>query len=546
MTNKDRSVARSSMLMASGTIISRVLGFARTILLAAAIGVTTDAADAFGVANQLPNNVYAIIVTGLLNAVLIPQLVKARSNKDGGKGYVDRLLTLILSVFLVVTLAATIASPWLVSLYTSGWNENQLALATAFAYWCLPQLFFYGLYSLLGEVLNSRSVFGPYMWAPVLNNIVSMIGLVAFVVLFGLDPTGTLAIDEWTASQIAVLSGTATLGVASQAIILLWAWKRADIKFSLNFKFRGFGLRPALKAASWSLGMVVVTQIGGVVQTIVASQAISARAENAAVASVAVAAVAWLIFMVPHSVVTVSVATAYFTKMAQHAHENKMDLFKKDFSAGLRAISVFAVFFSVAMIVLAYPMSRVFIGEFDATISLGNVLIAFMIGLLPFSFVYMMQRAFYALENTRTPFIFTVIQISIYVAGAIVISNTVEAKWLVVALSLLTSSTVTLQAIIAFTMLTKRIGSLNDHKIASALSQFVLAGVIAGAMGYGAIEIIGGIKPGSFAVASVLSSSLTIAGVGFLMFAIYTIALRLLRVPEIDTALAGFKGILRR
>ena len=133
------------MLMASGTIISRVLGFARTVLLAAAIGVTTDAADAFGVANQLPNNVYAIIVTGLLNAVLIPQLVKARSNTDGGKGYVDRLLTLILSVFLVVTLAATIASPWLVSLYTSGWTPEQLALATAFAYWCLPQLFFYGL-----------------------------------------------------------------------------------------------------------------------------------------------------------------------------------------------------------------------------------------------------------------------------------------------------------------------------------------------------------------------------------------------------------------
>ena len=540
------SVARSSMLMASGTILSRVLGFARTILLAAAIGVTTDAADAFGVANQLPNNVYAIIVTGLLNAVLIPQLVKARSNKDGGKGYIDRLLTLILSVFLVVTLAATIASPWLVSLYTSGWNQNQLALATAFAYWCLPQLFFYGLYSLLGEVLNSRSVFGPYMWAPVLNNLVSMVGLIAFVVLFGFDPTGQLAITSWSESQIALLSGGATLGVAAQAIILLWAWKRADIKFSLNFKWRGFGLRPALKAATWSLGMVVVTQIGGVVQTVVASQAISARAENAAVASVAVAGVAWLIFMVPHSVVTVSVATAYFTKMAQHAHENRMDLFKKDFSAGLRAISVFAVFFSVAMIVLAYPMSRVFIGEFNATISLGNVLIAFMIGLLPFSFVYMMQRAFYALEDTRTPFMFTTIQIAIYIVGAIVISNTVEARWLVVALSLLTSCTVTLQAIIAFTLLTRRVGSLGDHKIATALSQFILAGVIAGAVGYGGIEIIGGIKPDAFAVDSVLSSSLTIALIGFVMFAIYTVALRLLRVSEIDTALAGLKGILRR
>ncbi|MFM1984650.1 MAG: hypothetical protein RL723_1085 [Actinomycetota bacterium] len=540
------SVARSSMLMASGTILSRVLGFVRTILLAAAIGVTTDAADAFGVANQLPNNVYAIIVTGLLNAVLIPQLVKARSNKDGGKGYVDRLLTLILSVFFVVTLAVTIAAPALVSLYTSGWNAQQLALATAFAYWCLPQLFFYGLYSLFGEVLNSRSVFGPYMWAPVLNNIVSTIGLVAFIVLFGLDPTGERSIENWTGNQIALLSGGATLGVAAQAFILLFAWKRADIKFSLNFKWRGFGLRPALKAATWSLGMVVVTQIGGVVQTIVASSAVSSRGTNSAVASVAVAAVAWLIFMVPHSVVTVSVATAYFTKMAQHAHDGRMDLFRKDFSAGLRAISVFAVFFSVAMMVLAYPMSRVFIGDFDSTISLGNVLIALMVGLVPFSFVYMMQRAFYALEDTRTPFIFTTIQIVIYIIGAFVIARSVPAEWLVVALSLLTSTSVTIQAIIAYTLLVKRVGPLGDHRIATALAQFILSGIIAGALGYGGIEIMGGVKPESFAVDSVLSSSLTIALIGFVMFGAYTVALRLLRVPEIDTALAGLKGILRR
>jgi putative peptidoglycan lipid II flippase len=540
------SVARSSMLMASGTIISRVLGFARTVLLAATIGVTTDAADAFGVANQLPNNVYAIIVTGLLNAVLIPQLVKARSSKDGGKGYVDRLLTLIITVFFVVTLAVTLAAPALVSLYTSGWNEQQLALATAFAYWCLPQLFFYGLYSLLGEVLNSRSIFGPYMWAPVLNNIVATVGLVAFIVLFGLDPTGTRAIESWSAEQIALLSGGATLGVAAQAFILLFAWKKANIKFSFNFKWRGFGLRPALKAATWSLGMVVVTQIGGVVQTIVASGAISARDTNPAVASVAVMAVAWLVFMVPHSVVTVSVATAYFTSMAKHANENRMDLFRQDFSAGLRAISVFAVFFSVGMIILAYPMSRVFIGEFSATLSLGNVLIALLVGLLPFSFVYMMQRAFYALEDTRTPFMFTLVQIVIYIIGATVIAQTVPAQWLVVALSLLTSTTVTIQAIIAYTLLVKRVGPLGDHRIATALAQFIFAGAIAGAAGYGMIELLGGISAGSFVLQSVWSSTLTIGLVGFVMFTLYLVTLRLLKVSEVDSALAGLKGILRR
>jgi putative peptidoglycan lipid II flippase len=237
--------------MASGTIVSRILGFARAVLLAAAIGVTTDAADAFGVANQLPNSVYAIIVGGVLNAVLVPQLVRARALADGGKGYIDRFVTLAITVFFAVSVLFTIAAPVLVRLYTSGWTEEQLALATAFAYWCLPQLFFYGLYSIFGEVLNSRSAFGPFMWAPVLNNVVSIAGLLAFIVIFGADPTGERSVELWGADRIALLAGSATLGVAAQAVILLFSWKRIGLSLSLNFRWRGFGLRPAMKAASW-------------------------------------------------------------------------------------------------------------------------------------------------------------------------------------------------------------------------------------------------------------------------------------------------------
>ncbi len=227
-------VARSSIIMASGTIASRILGFIRTVVLALTIGVTTDAADAFGVANQLPNNVYAIIAGGVLSAVLVPQIVKARSHKDDGLGYIDRLLTLAITVFAVVTVAATLAAPFLVSIYTTGWSPAQLALATAFAYWCLPQLFFYGLYSMLGEVLNARSAFGPYMWAPVLNNLVGLIGLIAFLVVFGADPTGVRTVEQWGASQIALLSGSATLGVMAQALILFLAWRKIGIRFPLT------------------------------------------------------------------------------------------------------------------------------------------------------------------------------------------------------------------------------------------------------------------------------------------------------------------------
>ena len=540
------SVAKSSMLMASGTIISRVLGFARAVITAAAIGVTTNAADAFGVANQLPNNVYAIIVGGVLNAVLVPQIVKARSHQDGGKGYIDRLLTFILTIFFAVSVISTVAAPFLVALYTKDWTGPQLALATAFAYWCLPQLFFYGLYSLLGEVLNARSAFGPFMWAPVLNNIVGLLGLVAFIVIFGADPTGAHAVETWSPDKIALLAGSATVGVASQALILLFAWKRIGLKLNLNFKWRGFGLGPALKAASWSLGMVVVTQIGGLVQTIVASGTLVSRETNSAIAGVAAAGIAWLIFMLPHSVATVSIATAYFTKMAQHVHEGKMESFKKDFIDGIRAILVISVFATAALIVMAYPISRVFAGEFPALVALGNVIIAMMLGLIPFSFVFMMQRAFFALEDTRSPFMFTVVQIGLHITGAIALSIYAPAEWLVVGLALLTSGTVAIQATVAYLFLIKRIGSLSGHGFRLASLKFVLSGAVSGIAGFGMVEALGGIRAGSFVVDKVLTSGLSMALIGFVMFAVYVVALKISRSTEINAVLSGLKGIVRR
>lgn len=540
------SIAKSSMLMASGTIISRVLGFVRAVVLAAAIGVTTNAADAFGVANQLPNNVYAIIVGGVLNAVLVPQIVRARSHADGGKGYIDRLLTFILTIFFVVSVISTIAAPFLVDIYTKDWTGPELALATAFAYWCLPQLFFYGLYSLLGEVLNARSAFGPFMWAPVLNNVVSLAGLIAFIWLFGADPTGANAAATWTPDKVALLAGSATVGVAAQALILLFAWKRIGLKFNLNFKWRGFGLRPALQAASWSLGMVVVTQIGGLVQTIVASGTLVSRETNTGVAGVAAAGIAWLIFMLPHSVATVSIATAYFTKMAQHVHDGKIESFKKDFVTGIRAILVISVFATVALIVLAYPIARVFAGELPALVALGNVIIAMMLGLIPFSFVFMMQRAFFALEDTKSPFWFTVIQIALFITGAIAISAFAPTAWLVVGLALLTSGTVAIQATVAYLFLVRRIGSLGGFGFRSATIKFVLSGAVAGIAGYGMIQALGGIRAGSFVVDKVVSSGLSATIVGFVMFAVYVAALKISRSAEIDSVLASVKGILRR
>ncbi len=529
----EQSVARSSVIMASGTIVSRILGFVRAVLIAAAIGVTTDAADAFGVANQLPNNVYAIIVGGVLNAVLVPQLVRARGQADGGKGYVDRFVTLAITVFFIVTVAFTMAAPLLVQLYTSGWDKDQLALATAFAYWCLPQLFFYGLYSILGEVLNSRSEFGPFMWAPVLNNVVSIAGLVAFILIFGSDPGGERAVSLWGADQVSLLAGSATLGVAAQALILFASWKKIGLSLNLNFKFRGFGLRPALKAASWSLAMVLVTQIGGLVQTAVASTAVAGRNEGLAVASVAAAAIAWLIFMLPHSVVTVSIATAYFTRMSQHAANDKLDEFVKDLTTGLRVIALVSVISTATLMMLAYSIARVFVGEYPATLALGNVIVALMVGLVPFSVVYMIQRAFFALEDTKSPFIFTTIQIAIHITGSLTLGALVEKQWLVVSISILTACSILVQGLVGYLMLRKRIGGMGEASFMRSLAGFVLAAIPAVSVGYGLMVWLGGIAYGSFTVLNVFSAVITSALVGGAMLLCYLATLWIFKVPEL-------------
>lgn len=542
MNDENPSVARSSMIMASGTIVSRILGFARAVLLAAAIGVTTDAADAFGVANQLPNNVYAIIVGGVLNAVLVPQLVRARAMADGGKGYIDRFVTLAITVFFVVSLVFTILAPVLVRLYTSGWTEEQLALATAFAYWCLPQLFFYGIYSVFGEVLNSRSYFGPFMWAPVLNNVVSLLGLVAFIMLFGADPTGARAVSDWGGDRISLLAGSATLGVAAQALILLVSWKKIGLSLKLNFRWRGFGLGPALRAASWSLAMVLVTQIGGLVQTAVASTAAAARTETNAVASVAAAAIAWLIFMLPHSVVTVSISTAYFTRMATHASVSNIEDFKRDLTTGLRVIGLVSVLSTAVLIVLSYPVARVFVGEYPGTVALGNVIAAFMIGLVPFSFVFMMQKAFFALEDTRTPFIFTSIQIAIHVTGSLTLGLLAPKQWLVVLIALLTAFSVTIQGLIAYQLLKRRIGGLAGYGVGVSLAKNFVAVIPAAAAGVAILWSLGGIAEGSFALERVVNSVLSSVLVAGGMLISYVLFLWLLRAGELRDLIGQLRG----
>jgi putative peptidoglycan lipid II flippase len=535
-------VGRASALLASGTMVSRVLGFISAAVLARTLGTQNPGANTFTLANQLPNNIYAIVAGGLLSAVLVPQIVRAGLHSDGGQKFINRIVTLGAVVFVAAALLATLCAPLLVRLYAQqsngsggGFTPGELALATAFAYWCLPQILFYALYSLLGEVLNARGLFGPFTWAPVINNVVAIAGLLGFSALFGSRNVTDAA--AWTPGMIALIAGSATLGVAAQAGVLLLFWRRAGLTYHPEFRWRGVGLGKVGKAAGWTFAMIVVTQLAGIVQNNVATGA------GPNDPSVAVLRYAWLIFMLPHSIVAVSIATAYFTRMSGHARDGRLSEVRHDISSSLRTIGLIMVISTVVLIVVAYPFAAIFASGFDHVQAMGNVVIVFLIGLIPFSVMFVLQRTFYALEDTRTPFFIQVAQSVIFVAGALVVSR-LPSPQIAVGIAAVTTIAGALQTLIAFVVLRGRVHGIGGRHIVRQYAVFLLAALPAAAAGAALTSALGAYS-GGFAVSGFVPAILAMIVVGTLMLLVYVVVLALLRTPELRALVAPFTARLR-
>ncbi|MDQ1549768.1 MAG: putative peptidoglycan lipid flippase [Microbacteriaceae bacterium] len=525
-------LGRASVLLASGTIVSRVLGFVKVVVLAAAIGqVASSSADSFAIANQLPNNIYALIAGGLLSAVLVPQIVRAGLHDDGGQRFINRVVTLGIVLFVGVTLVATIAAPLLITLYAQqstsgrGFTPDALALATTFAYWCLPQVFFYALYSLLSEVLNARNVFGPFTWAPVLNNVVAIAGLVAFMVLFGNSQVNS-TVGVWGPDRIVLLAGTATLGVAAQALILFLFWRRAGLRYRPDFRWRGVGLGATGRAAGWLFAMILITQIAGVFQSRIASIATGDAASNSTLAN------AWLLFMLPHGIIAVSIATAYFTRMSGHANRGDLVSLRNDLSGSLRGIGLGMVFSAVALVVVAYPFARVFEADFGKVAAMGNVLLAFAPGLILFSMLFVIQRVFYALGDTRTPFLMQCVQSGLFIIGALLSIAQPQGE-IAVGIAALTSIAGSAQTIVAIILVRRRIGGMDGWTVLWRHLQYLGLAIVAGAAGAGVALALGSFSSDGFAQSGLAAAILTVAVIGVVMGIVYLGLLLAFRNPEL-------------
>ena len=475
---KNNELFRASGIMAIGTILSRITGFVRALLAVAVLG-TALLADTFNVANTMPNILYNLLVGGALTAIFVPQLVRSFSDEDGGTGFASRLVTTISLILLALVAVGVVFAPALVRLYAPEFStvgfETEQEIAVAFTRYCLPQIFFLGLFTMLGQVANSRGSFAPLMWAPIANNLVVIIVFAAILIA-----ERSLAIGTITELQVQLLGWGTTLGVVVQALILIPVVKRSGIHLRPMFGVRGLGKSFGL--AGWTLVYVLISQLGYLVTVNVATSAAVRSAQAGVTTGVGFTPFtsAYYIMLLPYSIVTISIVTALLPHLSKLAIEKNVDEVRKQLIRAIRMVGVVTVPSAVALLFFGPLMTQtLYLGiPLEDARYIGFVLSALSLGLVAFSINLILIRGFNAFEDTKTQVISILIINIISVALSYVFLATLGSDWVTVGLGIAFSASYIVGLFITIALLKKHIGRLHFADFAFQHGRLLIASLI--------------------------------------------------------------------
>jgi len=541
----DERLRRGSVLMATGTLVSRGTGLLRTLLLVAAIGTVGPVADAFDIANTLPTMLFALVSAGAIQSVLMPQIMAA-IQAENAQERLDKLLTLAVITLAVLTALLVAAVPLLIRLFSlvGDWPPEQLALAITFGYWCVPQVFFYGLFTVLGDMLSARGQFGAFGWAPVANNIISIAGFGAFVWLWGSARTELPGLEGWTTTQTVVLAGTATLGIVVQALILVVALRRGGFPWRLRLGVRGIGLRTASRVVGWTLGAVALEQVGVTyLRNVMAAAGVEATAGGSVAAGPATYSSVLLIYLLPHSVLMVPIITALFPRLSAAAARGDLAGVRADLSTGLRLAAVVTVFATTVVVVLAGPLLKAVLPT--ASVEMIEVAIpvlqAMAPGLVALGATILVKRMYFALGDGRSVFVIQVLATTVSVIVVLVATWVLDFRWWTVAAAAAGSLAAWVSVLARVRGMRRKLGGIDGHRVLRVYVRTGLASLVAGAAGLALMRLV----DAPAALTWVQAVAVT-AGIGLVMVGVYLAGLRLMRVRELESALGPLLRRLRR
>ena len=468
------AIVRSSSVMAAGTLASRLTGFLRTLIQAFALGGAVLSV-AYNTANTLPNVVYNLALGGILTSVIVPLIVNAgRRDADRGAAYDQRMFTLITIALLGITIIATIATVPIADLYkghiSDSHGSNQLHLMIIFAYFFIPQIFFYGMSSLISAILNARGSFAAPMWTPVVNNFVVIAVLGMYMAIVSGDhpnpssvPHGHIPI---TSGQVALLGIGTTIGIVAQTVALVPSMRRVGFRWHPRFDFRRIEATEIGRMAGWMLCYIATTQAAFLVTTNVANTASAGSGFTAYT-------YAWQLFQMPYAVVGISVITALLPRMSTHASERRYGLVRHDFSTGVRLSAAIVVPSSLVLAALGSPLAKVLFahGQFTPAQAhaTGTVFAAFCLGLLPYMLFQLQLRVFYSLRDSKTPAVIGLATMIMNIVANYVALAVLHGSNVVVGLGVGFGLANLLGTLLAWRILSRRLRGLDGWQIGRSL-----------------------------------------------------------------------------
>ena len=464
--------------MAIGTLMSRGTGFLRTLVLISAIGVA-NLGNAYNNANTLPNTVYYLMLGGIFTSVVVPLLVRAaKRDPDRGEAYAQRMFTLGAVALLAVTVLATLAAGPLVDLYAHGTNgppgshlAAQHHLMVVWAYFFIPQIFFYGMSSLIGAILNTRGRFAAPMWTPVLNNLVVIVVGGLYIVTVGLNK------EPWTISSTGVqlLGIGTTLGVVAQTAALFPSLRGAGFRWRPTLGFRRAEVSEMGRMASWMMVYVVSQWAGNLIVQILAN--IASPGENGYTAY----SVAWQLFQLPYAIVGISVITALLPRMSEHASARRYSLVRDDFSIGVRLAAVIVVPAAIYLGLLGGPLAEFLISYGSATPAharyIGETFGLFSLGLVPYMLTQLQLRVFYSFQDSRTAAYVGLLTMVVSIVADYIAFAMLPRLDVVAGLAVAYGIANLTGTIAGWALLLRRVGSLDGWAIARSLTRMHVATV---------------------------------------------------------------------
>ena len=508
------SIVRSSGVMAAGTLGSRMTGFLRTLVQNAALGAA-GIASAYNLSNTLPNVVYNLALGGILTSVIVPLIVTAaRRDTDRGAAYDQRMFTLITLALLAVTLVATALATPIVHLYSGSEIKGSTQhLAIIFALFFIPQIFFYGVSSLIGAILNSRGSFAAPMWTPIVNNIVVIAVLALYIAIGGLHKTpGTI-----TGTDVALLGFGTTLGIVVQTIALVPALRRVGFRWHPRVDFRRSEVSEIGRMGGWMFGYIAATQVAFLVTTKIAGDTATGITDYN---------YAWLLFQLPYAVVGISVITALLPRMSTHATERRLGLVRQDFSSGVRLAATIVVPCSLVLAVLGPRLGEVFFGHGDTHVLearyMGVVFAVFCLGLLPYMIFQLQLRVFYSMHDSKTPALIGLVTMTVNIAANLVAYAVLPRHDLVAGLGAGFGLANVAGLLIAWRILSRRLRGLDGYHIGRSLVRMHAATLPAALL-----AILVGLVTGNAYLDVIIG--------GGLAFGLYLVFARVLRIEELSS-----------